>query len=420
MKYQKYDIGPYNLHIINTDKFKTVTIRVNFKRLCKKEEITRRSFLSNLLLESCKKYNSKRNMEIETEELYDLKYTSYNTLSGNYNVMTFEESFLNEKYTEKGYLEKSIEFLFELIFNPNISNNKFIDEPFELVRKMVKDNIDTIKENTNTYSNIRLYEEMDKKSIISYRTVGYLEDLKKITPSNLYKYYLSILNSDIVDIFVIGEVDNEKVRKTITKLFNVDTIKQQSKSHIVKHTKFRNKVKIVKEQIDVEQSRLCIGYKIDNLTEFERKYVMGIYSYILGGGPDSKLFKEVREKNSLCYNITSSFSGIFNILKITAGINSCNYSKALKIIKQQVKDMSLGKFDERDIKCACMTYISTYKQVMDSQDSILSCYVNKEYLSLDPFEIREKEIQKVTKDMIIDVSKKIKPDTIYLLEGTND
>ena len=26
MKYKKYPIGPYNLHIINTDKFKTITI----------------------------------------------------------------------------------------------------------------------------------------------------------------------------------------------------------------------------------------------------------------------------------------------------------------------------------------------------------------------------------------------------------
>ncbi len=172
--------------------------------------------------------------------------------------------------------------------------------------------------------------------------------------------------------------------------------------------------------MDIEQSRLCIGFKIDNLTEFERKYVMGIYSYILGGGPDSKLFKEVREKNSLCYNINSMFSGVFNVLKISSGINSSNYSKALKIIKQQIKSMELGKFDERDITCACMIYLNTFKQIMDSQESILSSYANMEYLNLDPFEVREKEIKKVTKEMIINVSKKIKLDTIYLLEGKDE
>ena len=32
MKYKKIDVGPYNIHLINTNKFKTVTIKINFKR----------------------------------------------------------------------------------------------------------------------------------------------------------------------------------------------------------------------------------------------------------------------------------------------------------------------------------------------------------------------------------------------------
>ncbi len=98
MKYKKYEMGAYNLHIINTDKFKTVSIKINFKRKCVKDEITIRSLLSYLLLESNKLYKNRRLLEIKTEELYNLKYTSYNTISGNYNIMTFGATFLNEKY----------------------------------------------------------------------------------------------------------------------------------------------------------------------------------------------------------------------------------------------------------------------------------------------------------------------------------
>ena len=45
MKYRKIEVGPYNLHIIKTDKFKTVTIRINFKRPLIKEEITKEIYL---------------------------------------------------------------------------------------------------------------------------------------------------------------------------------------------------------------------------------------------------------------------------------------------------------------------------------------------------------------------------------------
>ena len=420
MEYKRYDIGPYNLHIINTDKFKTVSVKVNFKRQSKKEEITKRNILSTLLLESSKKYNTRRELEIETEELYDLKLNSSNTISGNYSIISYDMTFLNEKYTEKGYLEKSIKFLFELIFNPNVTNNEFDNETFNLCKNIIKDQIETIKESPNYYASVRLYEEMEKESPLSYRSVGYIEDLNKITKKNLYNYYLSVLNKDLVDIFIIGEIDSEKIRKIITKSFSIDTIKKQSKSHILKYKTFRQKIKTVKEKLDVEQSRLVIGCKLNNLTEFERKYVMGIYSYILGGGPDSKLFKEVREKNSLCYSINSNYNGVFNTLKISAGINACNFDKAVKIIKEQIKNISLGKFDERDIKCACMTYLNTFKEIMDNPNSILSSYVSMEYLGLDSFEERQEKIKKVTRDMIINVSKKIILDTVYLLEGSYD
>ena len=420
MEYKKYDIGPYNLHIINTDKFKTVSVRVNFKRQCKKEEITKRNILSALLLESSKKYNTRRELEIETEELYDLKLSSNNTISGNYSRMNYDVTFLNEKYTEKGLFEKSIKFLFELIFNPNVTNKEFNNETFELCKNILKDQIDTIKESPSYYANIRMCEEMDKDSPLSYRSIGYLEDLEKITPKNLYNYYLSVLEKDLIDIFVIGEVDNDKVRKIITKLFDINTIKKPSKSHILIHKDFRKKAKVVKEKLDVEQSRLVIGFKLNNLTDFERKYVMGMYSYVLGGGPDSKLFKEVREKNSLCYSISSSYNGVLSALKITAGINSYNFDKAVKIIKEQIKSITLGKFDERDIKSACMTYLNTFKEIMDNPNSLLSSYVSMEYLNLDTFEKRQEEVKKVTKEMIINVSKKIVLDTIYLLEGSND
>lgn len=39
-----------------------------------------------------------------------------------------------------------------------------------------------------------------------------------------------------------------------------------------------------------------MGFKLNDLTDFELRYVLNIYNYILGGSPDSKLFKNIREK----------------------------------------------------------------------------------------------------------------------------
>ena len=144
---------------------------------------------------------------------------------------------------------------------------------------------------------------------------------------------------------------------------------------------------------------------------------MPIYTYILGGGPDSRLFKNVREKNSLCYSISSTYKLISNIMVISSGINASDYKKAFKLIKEQVEKMNNGEFDIKDINNAKITYLSAYEESDDSIYSILNSYVSREYLGLDLNNIRKKKIKKVTKKDILNVIPKIHPEIVYLLKG---
>ena len=72
MNYHKYLIGPYNLHIIKTNQFKKDVITIDFRRKTKKEEITLRNFLSNILIKSTNNYPTERLMNIKREELYKI------------------------------------------------------------------------------------------------------------------------------------------------------------------------------------------------------------------------------------------------------------------------------------------------------------------------------------------------------------
>ena len=93
MQHTKYEMLPYNLHIINTKKFKTITVRINFKTKAIKEEMTKRAFLSDILLRSNSLYKSERELAIRCEDLYDLNYSSNCVVSGNYSILSFNASF---------------------------------------------------------------------------------------------------------------------------------------------------------------------------------------------------------------------------------------------------------------------------------------------------------------------------------------
>ena len=422
MKYKKINTYSYNLHIIKTDKFKTVTVKMNFRRKLKKEEITYRNMIINMLCESTAKYPTKRLMNIATEELYELCYRGMNYISGKYNVMGFDVTFLNEEYSEKGMLDKSIKFLSDLVFHPNITRKRngicFKEENFNLAYNVLKSNIISQKENPDGYSRTRMLENMEPNSYLSYRSAGYLEDLEKITSKNLYKYYESILTSDVIDIFVIGDVNERHVRKVIEQTFtNIKTLKKPVDSHFVRPKKARLVPKKIIEKQKINQSKLCLGLKIDKMTDFELRYVLNVYSYILGGGPDSKLFKTVREKNSLCYYISSSAQPLNSILTISAGINKKDFQNAVSLIKKELINMRKGKFTDEDIIKAKITYINSLKELEDSPQSLLSLYAGMEYLNSDDLKQRFVKINKVTKANVVKLASKIHLDTIYLLEG---
>jgi len=418
MNYEKIKTIAYNLHIIKTDKFKTIKIKVNLKRKITKEDITYRNLLVNLLMESTKKYPTARLIEIESENLYNVGIGSGTSSSGNYHIMSFECNFLNEKYTEEGMNEKSLQFFLNFLFEPNIINGEFNEKAFNISKNILRDDIASYDDSPGRYANFKLLEAMVPNTPTSYNSYGYLDVLDNITPKSLYEYYESVLKSDLIDIFVIGDVDKEQIKALIKDNFNIKTLKKESITHFLENKKFKSKFHIIKESKKLEQSKLLLGYKIEPMTEREKMYVSYIYSYVLGGGPDSKLFKNVREKNSLCYSISSSIYGISDLMVIKAGINAKDAPKAIKLIKEQVKKMQKGDFELEEIEKAKTTYLSSLKGLDDNPASIVNIYVSKEYLGYDFVNDRKNKIQTITKEEVIALAKKIHPDTIFILEGS--
>ena len=181
MEYIKNDMNAYNLHIIKTDRFKTVTVSVVFRRKINKEEITMRNLLKELLINSSYNYPTERSLIIETEKLYDLKLLSSNYRIGNYAILSLRTRFLNEKYTEEGMNEESIKFLLDLIFNPRLDND--IDK----CKKKIEKSIMSLNDNKVKYALFKLLEETGDMPY-AYNSYGYLDDLEKIQANDIKNY----------------------------------------------------------------------------------------------------------------------------------------------------------------------------------------------------------------------------------------
>ena len=418
MEYQKYDLDKYNLHIINTDRFKKVSVLINFKRKIKKEDMTIRRLLSDCLLESSLKYPSRRHIDMEVEDLYGISITSNTFTSGNYDILSFKATFLNEAFTESGMNKKSIMFLLELLLNPDVKNNSFNDYCFDLGKRIIKNEIKTFNEYPPNFAHQRMLEVMDKNCPISYRGCGYLKDLNKITKEDLYDYYKSVINDDIIDIVVIGNINEDDVIKLFKENFTRINKNKDSESHFIKiNTK---KIKEKTEKAKINQSRLVIGCTVDTDNLYDIQYVLNFYSFILGGSGDSLLFKTVREENSLCYHISSSYNVISNLLTIKAGIDASNKDKTIKLIKECMDKMKNGEFNDSEVEKARIIYKNSCIEMFDNEMSLANNYMSHEYLKTDLLADRIKNIDNITKDMVVDIANKVSINTIYMLEGENN
>ena len=84
---------------------------------------------------------------------------------------------------EKGYLEEVVAFPFEMIQNPNITNNEFDSRSFNIIKNRLKADIESLKEKATRYAYRRSLINMDSSSPTSYSMLGTLEDL-----DNSYRY----------------------------------------------------------------------------------------------------------------------------------------------------------------------------------------------------------------------------------------
>lgn len=419
MEYIKYELGAYNLNVIKTNNFKTVRVEVKFRNVVKKEEITLRNLLKMVLIESTKKFDTERKFVIESEELYDLKLSSTSSRVGNFTTLSFNLTFLNEEYTEKGLHNKSLDFLMEVLFNPNVSNNKFDSLSFNNCVNKLEKSIMGRKDNKTKYSIFALLQHMGDYAY-SYDQYGYLSDLKNIDEAKLYEYYKKVLMNDLVDVYVIGNVDSNEIKEYFINNFKINSFKKEKMNVLIDEVLPRKRVKVFKEEDDVNQTKIAIGLRFNDVSEYERKYVLYVYNEILGGSGNSLLFDTVREKNSLAYYINSIAQGYDNLLIIYTGIDKDRVDLGLKLIKKTIKDIEKGKFTSDMFNNAINMITSSLKLSLETQPSVINNYYAMNILNSDDINTRISKFEKVTEEDVINFSKKIKMDTIFLLEGDHN
>ena len=418
MEYQKYNCNSYNIHTIKTDKFKTVRMEIIFSREVKKCEMAAFTFLCDLLTDSSKQYKTRKDIAIRLEELYKSVLYGVTNKVGNLFMSSFVFEFIDPKFIkESDYLKEAVSFPFQIINNPRVKNKEFDITSFNIVKKRMLQEIESIKENSDKLAINNALKTMDEESPSSYRVLGTKEEVEALTTSNLYDAYDNLFNHSNCDIFIIGNANMESIVEIIKDSFTNRVIKLSSPKLLVNNKERKKPLRVV-EKSSFVQSTLVMIYNIKNLSKKEKNIDFHVFNYLLGsGGISAKLYKNLRTDNSLCYSVRSLYLKYDELLVIEVSLDKENVKLGEKLIKKSIKEMLDSDYTDETLSDAKKNLIFSLKMGMDNNVSILNNYVFNVYDNLPLIDERIDLINKVTREDLNKCAKSLILNTIYVQDA---
>lgn len=423
MNYQKQEIKQgITTHQIHTENFKTNLYAIFLALPLERDKITFDALISAVLRRGTQKFQTQETISKELEGMYGASFNCGIEKTGDNHVLKFYLETLSEEFLPEPEKlnEKCLSILFDIAFNPLTVEGSFKPEYVEGEKKNLKQIIESKIDNKAKYAYDRCIEEMYKNEPYGLYKFGYVEDIDSITSENLYQHYQELLAKCKIDIFCSGRLNEQETIKQIRENENIQKLQERSPKYVINNEVTESKENVqentVEESMQVTQGKLVLGLDIQNTQENSR-FVASVYNAILGGGANSKLFQNVREKQSLAYTAGSSYLRTKNSIFIRCGIEIANYQKALDTIKQQLKDMANGDFSEEDLTNAKRLIIASVDAITEEQDTEITYYYGQEladrFISIEDY---KKHILEATKEQVTELAKTVQVNTIYFLK----
>lgn len=404
--------------IKNSDRFKSVFVTVNMLLPLKATMTGKNALLAMVLKKSNELYKTEKELERALAGLYDTTIdVNVEKLDNIYNIQICME-ILNGKYMSKEDIEQTKQILCAIICKPNIIDGKFAQDIFEREKATLLERIAEERDDKKKYALECLRQDMFKGTEYETSALGTIEMVEKITNEDLINHYDYVINTAQVVVSAVGNLMGmEELSQEIH-----NNICEQCGKHIVQNEQDVETVcKEIKERVEnqeINQSVLCIGLRAENV-DAKDTYALTLYNAILGGTPASKLFQNVREKESLAYFAKSQYSKLKQVIYMFSGVDPVNNEKAKRVMLEQLELIKNGEVSDEEFYAAKQSLISAYRELKDSKVGITRNMLNNEMLFERDVDIDEMidKLQQLTLQDIIDIARKVKATNVFLLGG---
>ena len=410
-----------NLHVLPTKQYKTIRIFIRFTARLQQEVITKRSLLSSMLETNSLNYPDQTKLSAKLAELYGASFGLSVRKKGNLHWLNAGISFVNGEYVnDPNLFSQAVDFLKEVLFYPNIKNQQFDQLTFDLEKNNLRLYLESLKEDKQTFASYALqelyFENSPEQKIPS---LGVVEELDKITARSLAAYYQEMMANDQIDIFVVGDVDPDKAAEAVAQLpfepretAHPELFYTQPQVNIVKERQVRE---------PIVQAKLNLAYQTNVYYDEPERFALMVFNGLFGGFPHSKLFMNVREKESLAYYASSSVDTFRGFMRVQTGIDEKNRNQVLRLIHEQLESLRNGEITDLELAQTKAMLRNQYLLSLDSPQAAIEASFLDSWLPETKLSDEEwlKRMESVTIKEIQQVAEQIELQAIFFLAGGN-
>ncbi|HFI0305398.1 TPA: M16 family metallopeptidase [Streptococcus suis] len=409
------------LHFIESDKFTTNRIRVRFAAEMSEQTVAGRVLVANLLEMGNQDYPSAQRLRMRLAELYGAHFSTSVSKRGRVHFVDVTISYINPHYLpeQEDITGEIIDFLEACLFKPLKNGSAFKEDIFAVEKNNLLSFLETEVEDNFYHADVEMSKLYYEDEAVQIPRVGRIDLVEQVTAETAFKTYSNMLRLDKIDIFVLGQVDQALVQEK----FSSFSFKYRNPKLELEYQQAYSKVTRERvERKEARQSILELAYHLQVVYNDVNYPTLLVFNGLLGAFSHSKLFMNVREKESLAYTIGSQISIFSGMLKIYAGINRQDKLKAIKLIRQQVMALKQGKFTEDDLNLTKNMLVHSATLAQDRQNNLLEQVYNQVTMGQRNVTLEEwiEAVNKVSREDILRVGQLVRLQAVYFMEGIKE
>ena len=418
---QTIQLAPHvTLRCCRDARFKQGCLSFQLVRAMEEAEIAKNALVPSVLLRGTRFHTDLRSITHRLDELYGAAIGPLVRRVGDYQTTGMYCSFMDDRFALPGdqVLAPMLAFLEEILLDYPLEQEGFCAAFVESEKKNLIATIETELNDKRAYAMNRLLKQMCREDSFGLARLGEKEAVAAVDPVDLRTHYQKILRTSPIHIFYVGSAEPEQVAAMLQPLLaRLDRAPEELPGQTGFHPcPGEDKV----ETMDVAQGKLCMGFPTPITNRDPEFPAMQVLNTLYGAGMTSKLFMNIREKMSLCYNVGSGYYGTKGILTVAAGIDFDKEAKTRQEVLNQLEACKRGEISPEELNAAKASILSSLRATHDSPGAIEGYYATAALsgMALTP-EAYMAAVEQVQLADVVAAARTVQLHSTYFLKGEN-